>query len=414
MTKNCPQCKKEFNTDNPRKIYCSPACKVRAYELRNGKNPPGFIIGDEFDIITKIVTKKITNPEYEKIDQEVAKLRDRNEKLTIQRNDLAKEIKRLETDPMQALGVLGGLGAGAALTKKIKNQDLRVVLSFASAVVGGQIMKESESQRQYKDRIINEIETQMRDIDAEINNNTKLIWEKIFYQSTLPKEIEVNETQEIKIPKKKTAQKSTEQIEGVLTASQMVEMKFDLYKLDGDMGKFFGNIAKNAFIITYGKPGSGKSTFFVQVAAYMTKFGLVFYNTAEEGVSPTFQNKIKKLSSAPNEFHIFGFNTLKQIKNALSTYDYKFCFIDSINVITDATPDEFDKLRKQFPEVCFFIIMQCNKDGNYKGSSDYSHSSDVNIEVVKGVAKTLKTRYNEDCCEYEIFKNEGAKKGYSD
>jgi hypothetical protein len=99
---------------------------------------------------------------------------------------------------------------------------------------------------------------------------------------------------------------------------------------------------------------------------------------------------------------VAAFTTLEQINEALKNEEYKFCFIDSINVITDVTPEGFKKLREKYPEVAFAITMQSNKDGNYKGKSDYSHGSDINIEVVKGTAKTIKSRFSK-LSSYYIF-----------
>lgn len=34
---NCPQCKKDFTTRNPNKVFCSPKCRKRDWYLKNEK-----------------------------------------------------------------------------------------------------------------------------------------------------------------------------------------------------------------------------------------------------------------------------------------------------------------------------------------------------------------------------------------
>lgn len=401
-SKICPFCGKEFHTDNARKIYCSQACKARAYENRNGKTPPAFISESEYEITTKEVIKKIPNPEIIKINKEMNDLRNKRDKILLHNDVLMDNAKKLGYDGKQLVGIIGGLGIGAAISHKIENQDARILITLAGAVLGGTMIKESVLERQEKDRRIKEICSNIKINNEEVGKINSLLVEKGSYLSNLPKEIDFTEIVEIKIPMRKQLSENPKPLKGVVSRSELLEIEFDLHLLDGPIGEFLGKIAKNAYTTAFGKPGSGKSTFYVQLAAYLTKFGMVLYATPEEGISPTFQNKLRTISSSLDNVRITGYNTLIQIDKALNTYDYKFCIIDSINMIIDSTPKEFDKLRKKYTDVAFFIIMQCNKDGSYKGSSEYTHGSDINIIVEKGIATTTKTRYG-DLKDYQIF-----------
>ena len=81
------------------------------------------------------------------------------------------------------------------------------------------------------------------------------------------------------------------QLQGIVTVSQVGEMKFDLNEPDVPIGEFLGHIGKKTFITAYGKPGSSKSTFYVQLAVYLTKFG---FEKAKKTVNLASLKKIQE------------------------------------------------------------------------------------------------------------------------
>ena len=117
------------------------------------------------------------------------------------------------------------------------------------------------------------------------------------------------------------------------------------------------------------------------------------------------EKKLMDLNITSDNLHITDYSTLSQIRKAIKDYNYQFCFIDSINMIKDADPFSFEKLRGEFPEVVFAIIMQSTKDSKFKGSNEYAHNSDINIKDAAGKAVTIKNRFNQ-LRNYTIFEND--------
>jgi predicted ATP-dependent serine protease len=72
--------------------------------------------------------------------------------------------------------------------------------------------------------------------------------------------------------------------------------------------------------------------------------------------------------------------------------DYKFVFMDSINVLK-LTLEDYVKLREQHPETAFIIILQTTKDGKFKGGKDWEHEVEIAVEIIKRQPRVYKNRY---------------------
>jgi prefoldin subunit 5 len=401
-TKTCAFCGKKFYSNNAKRKYCKSSCKSRAYELRKGIETPSFLIGNDYDIVQKEVKTKTANPEHSRLTDQTSEITKHIALLRERKNDLGKQIEDLSNDKGLAIGALGGGGMGFMLASKSNNDFYKVLATVGLGLLGSQIGKESDQQKSERNRQLEILKRNLARVEESIGEYKSQLARIRLKLSGTSKEIEKVETKEVKIPKRKGLIRKDKKNAPFVTASELAEMKFDLYDLTGKFKSFLGKIAKNTFITTFGQPGSGKSTFFVQMADYFTEFGMLLYVTPEEGISPTFKQKLSTQNINNDNIHITSHTTLKDIRKALKTYDYQFCFIDSINMIVDVTTQEFEKLRNDFPDILFAIIMQSTKDGKFKGSNEYAHNSDINIKVEKGVASAIKNRFNA-LREYEIF-----------
>ncbi len=45
--------------------------------------------------------------------------------------------------------------------------------------------------------------------------------------------------------------------------------------------------------------------------------------------------------------------------------------------------------RQDFSNILLAIIMQSTKDGKFKGSNEYAHNSDININLILGLLRQL-------------------------
>ncbi|MBT3424875.1 MAG: hypothetical protein HOD63_08000 [Bacteroidetes bacterium] len=402
IAKKCAFCGRDFSTSNKRKIYCCNSCKVRSYEIRKGKEAPDFLIKDQFDIVKKDVIVKTDNPKYSEIENEINSIQAQWNIKQEKRAKLLAELQSLQNDPGQLLGGMGGFTASYFLTNSVKNEWVRLALMLGSTYAGSEILKSPKQKREAINNVIQQIDGSIKALDVEIKSISSQLMIKRLLLFKTPKEIDKKETKDIKVPRRKQVKGSTKNQESILTASQLSNMEFDLHNLTGKFGEFLGDIAQNTFITAHGQPGSGKSTFFLQLANYFTQFGHVLYATPEEGFSPTFKQKLINNNITSDNIHITAYNSLKETSSKLKSIDFKFCFIDSINMIKDSSPEALEDLRAKYPDVCFAIIMQSTKDGKFKGSNEYAHNSDINIKIEKGVAETIKNRFGK-LGTYEVF-----------
>lgn len=401
--KVCAYCKSDFIASNSRQIYCKKSCKARAYELRKGQDSPEFLTNEDYELVSKEVSTKIENPLY--IDAK-KKIEHVEQKKVIKQGEIQKLETELSTILNDSNAALWGVGAGAGgwLLSQLFTDKTEIGLLFgAIGGLGAGAIRHNQhvnnpKVKQRIEKLKRELfvqKGQLKFTEKSIRMNTTAI-------SLLPKFIEETEIKEIKIPKRKGLLNKKGSKSTFTSAADLRETSFDLYELKNRLGRFLGSIAKNSFITAFGKPGSGKSTFFLQLADFFTQYGIVLYVTPEEGISPTFQAKLKSNNISNEDIHITAFTKLSEIRSALKKYNYAFCFIDSINMIVDAEPDKLEKLRNDYSDTCFAMILQSTKDGKFKGSNEYAHNSDIHIKVTAGLAETEKNRFNQ-LSEYEVF-----------
>ena len=403
ISKQCEFCNETFETNNPRKKYCKASCKSRAYEQRIGKETPSFLVGNDYDIILKEHNKQSENKEYSNLKIKIESLKEKSMATKAEILKLKSKMSIINNNSIQRYSALGG-GLGAyLLMSEVENPLVKGIVTVGSAYFASQITKPNSVKANRQKQELNYLGNKIKKLKEQLKKETEAISRLNLSLIITPEKIEEVVIEEVKIPKRKGFSKKAKKSSPFTTANELTEMEFDLFELDGQLGDFLGKISKNAFITAYGKPGSGKSTFFVQLADFFTKYGMVMYVTPEEGVSPTFKQKLTNQNINSDNIHISAHTSLKEVRKALKTYEYQFCFIDSINMLSDSKPELLEKLRNDYPETLFAIIMQSTKDGKFKGSNEYAHNSDINIQVDAGLAMTIKNRFNE-LKQYDIFK----------
>lgn len=113
-----------------------------------------------------------------------------------------------------------------------------------------------------------------------------------------------------------------------------------------------------------GAPGTGKSTWSLMFADEMQRHGKILYAFAEEAHrAGTIQERAKKAKvRMSSNLVIPEVQTLKALRAYLDTGRYKFCIVDSINTIEDATDFEVTSLTKLYPNIGFLFVAQTTKD----------------------------------------------------
>ena len=66
--------------------------------------------------------------------------------------------------------------------------------------------------------------------------------------------------------------------------------------------------------------------------------------------------------------------------------------MDSINTL-NLEPSDLQVLKKNHPHLGIICIQQATKNGEARGSNEFTHDADVVIEIKDGLARPLKNRF---------------------
>ena len=186
------------------------------------------------------------------------------------------------------------------------------------------------------------------------------------------------------------------------------------FRLPGAMGELLGDLEKFELAITIeGDQGGGKTRFTYQLADAFASIGNnvaiftleiggksdLINRMKDEYLSPQNRNRISRADQLPN-----GYNT---ITSAVGTFDV--IIIDSWNK-TGLPSQDFDRLRKQYPDTIFIVIFQRTTGKTIRGGTAPLFDAGINIEVIKvddtfqnNYAVTTKNRYGITGIKYNIF-----------
>lgn len=149
----------------------------------------------------------------------------------------------------------------------------------------------------------------------------------------------------------------------------------------------------NAKILVFGRQGSGKSTFVLQLMDDLGKSGKVLFVSAEEKASARLQERLIRNRIAGRNIEILNTNDWAVIKDFADRGDYKYIVVDSHNSVIGTTQKGILNFVATHPDTFMVFISRMSKNGkDVLGSSDWGYDVDTEIYLNDGVAKTLKHR----------------------
>ncbi len=179
--------------------------------------------------------------------------------------------------------------------------------------------------------------------------------------------------------------------------------------LPGELGRFLGYIERYEYsILLRGEKGAGKSRLTYQLMNTFAKAGFsigcfsleigrdsnIVTDMRNEYISPMVQSQVEIAESAPNG--------IEDIREAARNFDA--VFIDSWSKIPGVNSEDFDRLRKDFPETMFIVIFQSTTAGTARGGSGPEYDAGIVIQVEDGGrAICEKNRYSGDDLTYLVF-----------
>lgn len=144
-----------------------------------------------------------------------------------------------------------------------------------------------------------------------------------------------------------------------LTISNIYQMKFRTIPFEGIWEKPFGQPEYNGVWIAFGMDKNGKTTFALKLFEYLGTFDRCLYISAEEGISKSIQDTIRRIGMQPNKrLQMIGYISIDELEEKLTKRkSARVVFIDNCTVYTD----ELNKSRlldlvAKFPHHLFVFL----------------------------------------------------------
>lgn len=171
-----------------------------------------------------------------------------------------------------------------------------------------------------------------------------------------------------------------------------------------------GNLPAGFMMLVWGWTGQGKSTFAMDLATEIARFGKVLYATAEEKLEAGMLAERARLIRARSDSVFFTNDTYPwpRLESTIDAGGYTFVILDSINYLLQQKDVEIEtlvKLRERHPGVAFIFIAFSDKEKSmFKGDSLFGFASDIIVHVHKGMARLEKNKYGTvDTAPYNVF-----------
>lgn len=419
MSKFCSVCGIAIESNDPRKQYCSNACKQEAHRQRHGidrptflnsgevKTPEGSKVSEHAQLKPSEVVERVEmDDRFVTVAQAIVELNSKVYKLQFQKDSLLAKVASMQSKRSPLGDMVDGLKKGSELGQQLKESSgkeeankLGLLMGVLSAFNSIQNTDHDKVNRknQIKMRIIR---SDIREIDEQINELTA---KRIYLEnglSQLKKEIKSELTSTLTSEKAlltTSTHKPSESLpvrreeNRIISLSELKAQEFDVYNFSEGFDEIIGNPAKNFSMVVYGESGQGKSTWVIEFANYLAEtHGKVLYNSSEERISQSLKRKLLKYDS--DNFAIAECQNYKALKQAIRGNGFKFVVIDSINDM-NIKPNELAELTERNADKAFIFIMQATKQGNYKGSSQFVHDADILIRLESYQPIVEKTRY---------------------
>jgi predicted ATP-dependent serine protease len=189
------------------------------------------------------------------------------------------------------------------------------------------------------------------------------------------------------------------------------EKKFHKLELSPEYTELMGLPERKFTGIFYGESGSGKSVKALQFADYFAKnFGKVLYNSHEEKVNQTIQNRINNFNIDAQRLWIANGVDFEDMCDFIQRNYYRLVIIDSVKYM-NFTIDQLKELRERFSKRQLSIIMIDFGEAKGKPASgkDLIHASDVKMYFKNGRVHST-SRYLNQPTEKQLFMPKTSKK----
>lgn len=143
-----------------------------------------------------------------------------------------------------------------------------------------------------------------------------------------------------------------------LSVDNVLSKRRKLLAFDGEWLEAMGRPEMTGTWIIWGGSGSGKTTFTMQLAKYLTRFGRVAYNSMEEGDSESIKRAFQRVGmrEVKRRLVLLDNEAIDELKERLRKHKSpEVIIIDSLQY-SDMSYKEYKALRDEFRNKLFVII----------------------------------------------------------
>lgn len=179
----------------------------------------------------------------------------------------------------------------------------------------------------------------------------------------------------------------------VMSLNTLKEKRFDVMRFEGQWLQWFGEPERNVKFLFYGPSGSGKSTFVLRLCDYLAQWGKVAYNSWEEGIAKTFQDRVEsnQVQNLDKIFLLDSYTFEEMMNDSFKRRNYRTIVLDSTNFM-GLTQAQYADLVAKYPSKIFVFISQVNGRGRVKGGTDILHGVDIKVRCDGGIAE-IRSRF---------------------
>lgn len=149
-------------------------------------------------------------------------------------------------------------------------------------------------------------------------------------------------------------------------------------------------LLRGAFLVAWGGPGAGKSTFLAKMLDSVP--GPVLLVAAEEGLGPALSERLSRLGIKRRDFHVASGGDVDTLVDQLQQLKIQAVAFDSLSVC-HLVPGELRKIQEASSVGLVAGTLQINKAGQAEGMQGWLHEADVVLQLEKMNWLLEKSRY---------------------
>lgn len=176
-----------------------------------------------------------------------------------------------------------------------------------------------------------------------------------------------------------------------LSVSQVLNQKLETFELSEEWQAFFGKPEQCGTWIIWGKSGNGKSSFTMMLAKELCKYGIVLFNSLEEGTGLTMANTLKRfgMMEVNGSLRIISESMEELAERLEKKRSPRIVIIDSFQY-TRMSYIDYIQFKERFPRHLLIFISHAsgnNPAGNEAVSVMYDASLKVWVEGYRAFSK---------------------------